>query len=101
MDEEDGRPGPLAATIGHSDAPQDALPKSLRLRPTYPIRAVILSESANAGESKDPHFNLSEPQEPRAPSCRLLFGDRVGNLTAPTPAISALKEKNHENVPGK
>ena len=31
MDEEDGRTGPLAASIGHSDATKDALPKSLRL----------------------------------------------------------------------
>jgi hypothetical protein len=30
MDEEDGRPGPLAATPGHPDALTDALPESLR-----------------------------------------------------------------------
>jgi hypothetical protein len=39
MDEEDGRPGPVAATIGHLDALTDALPPPLRLvSPTWDSR---------------------------------------------------------------
>jgi hypothetical protein len=86
MDEEDGRTGPLAATIGHSDATEDALPESLRLGPIYPIHTVILSESAQR----------------EVEGSAVAFPPRPEPASAFRPAfICTHKEKNHENVPGK
>jgi hypothetical protein len=104
MDEEDGRPGALAAKNGHPDAPLDALPTSLRSS----SEAVILSDERSE-EPKDLHFarshsaNFHVASRRRVPQASLLTPGIL--RTFPSSAIfrkrRSTKEKPYENVPGK
>lgn len=78
MDEEDGRPGALAAEFGQADALMDALPQSLCLS----VHIILCAQ-------------IQRPSP--APHCRrLLAGGRVGLAGACAPWVrthSHLKEK--------
>jgi hypothetical protein len=87
MDEEDGRPGALAAQIGHLDAiidvPKVSLCRRCLIRPARGSDR-ILSKPAAVGDSNDLYFaNLRSATVSSAPQARIIRGE------------------NHENVPGK
>ncbi len=67
MDEEDGRPGALAAQVGQLDAHKDVLALSLRLAP--PTRTILVPVRA-----QDPHLVLSQHRTPATESFRFQFG---------------------------
>src|SRR4051812_36460164 len=69
MDEEDGRPGPLAARIGQFDALMDALPTSLCLPRPFPISthlSVTMEEGRGIcpGMAPPPAWSPTSPRRP-------------------------------------
>ena len=69
MDEEDGRPGALAAQAGHLDASNDAPTVSLRFSSSHPIRlhhSTVLMRHPSDGHSPAQNDNIAHLKGPKA-----------------------------------
>jgi hypothetical protein len=96
MDEEDGRPGALAAQAGQPDALKDALTLSLRLnnssKPTVRIDSPRIAGPARGPTGEKHRLGRSPQFEPHSNH------NYKGRWKLARPQV---EEKHHENVPGK
>ncbi len=99
MDEDQGRPGPVASKIGHLDAPKDAPEPSL-CRLSLP--STHLPSSRARPDAALLQGRNSQQYSPKTYSPRI-FGRGPADGLCPSAGVCliAFEGEHHENVPGK